>query len=154
LQRTDDRLTAGELGMIVDDDERVDVDDNRLAAATIQRVRHSHTQHQPRRLRPGLEFEPRVTDIHVTCRGCDRCSARKLDYVDIAIVVDCQQDVIRLDCRVIDDNGALPRSPDEMPARLQLRPPTRVWSSRHFNPHAPLRVATASHRKPCTCLRS
>jgi hypothetical protein len=36
--------------MIVDDGERVDVDDNRLAAAAFQRVRHSQTEHQPRRL--------------------------------------------------------------------------------------------------------
>src|SRR5688572_8021139 len=133
--------------MYVDDAERVDLHQHRLAAATVQWVRHGHSQHQSCNARPGPKIEPRVTDIDVTRRGCDRCSPCELENVEVAMTVDLQQHVVRLDGRVVDDDGAVPRSPDEMPARLQLRPPTRVGSRRHVDPHGAMRGGLRSRRK-------
>jgi hypothetical protein len=41
-----------------------------------------------------------------------------LNDVDAVFVVDCQQDVMRLDRPVVDDDRAMPRPPDDVPARL------------------------------------
>jgi hypothetical protein len=131
-------MPAREFGMVVDDRQRVNAQDDRFAAAPTQRIGHGDAKHQPAGRTPGSEIESRIADIDVRSRIAthrQRHSPRELEDVEATVLVDRQQHVVRFDRRVFDHHVAMPGSPDEMPARPQFDLPPGIRASCQCNPH-------------------
>ncbi|HZB41905.1 MAG TPA: hypothetical protein VE487_13125 [Ilumatobacter sp.] len=130
--------------MVVDDCHHVAVEHNRLTAEpTTHRIRQGQSDHQPSHRRRRYQIESRIAELDVAARGRDGHSAGELDHVDAAVVVDLEQHVVGLHGRVVDDDGAVPRPPDEVPAGFEFDLPPGVGAGSHSDPHARMRVATA-----------
>src|SRR4051812_9583552 len=94
-----------------------------------------------------VQIEPTVADLDVTRRHPDRQPTGELDHVD-PIVVDLQERMMGLDCRIVDRDPARSTSTHQMPAGRQLDTLPCIRARRHRYLHNPMRVVTRPNRKP------